>query len=79
VNAKEGAAYGAALLASVGIGTQQSVESASREWIRETENIMPGNDVVTYDKIYSHYRELYPSLKNHFHSISKILEQGSEN
>ena len=78
VNAKEGAAYGAALLASVGIGVQESVECASREWIRETENITPGNDVMTYDKFYSHYRELYPSLKNHFHSISTILEQGAE-
>ena len=41
VNAKEGAAYGAALLASVGIGCHDSVENASRNWIEETENIQP--------------------------------------
>lgn len=75
VNAKEGAAYGAALLASVGIGNYSSVESASREWIRETENIYPGDNVEIYNSFYSNYRDLYPLLKDHFHSISNILEK----
>ena len=76
VNAKEGAAYGAALLASVGIGVQKTVEQASKNWIRETENISPGKNVNTYNEFYSHYRNLYPSLKDHFHLISQITEKG---
>ena len=48
VNAKEGAAYGAALLAAVGIKTKDSVEKASSEWIQETERVSPGKDVRIY-------------------------------
>ena len=75
VNAKEGAAYGAALLASVGIGVQESVENASKEWIRETEKIQQGENLSSYSKIYSHYRTLYPSLKDHFHSMAQVMEE----
>ena len=72
VNAKEGAAYGAALLAAVGIKVKETVEQASAEWIKETERILPGNDVKIYREVYSHYQKLYPSLKNHFSSMAEI-------
>ena len=66
VNAKEGAAYGAALLASVGIKINETVQQASLEWINETEKILPGKDVNIYERMYSHYQNLYPSLKRAF-------------
>ncbi len=72
VNAKEGAAYGAALLAAVGIKTKDSVEKASSEWIQETERVSPGKDVRIYRQMYTHYQKLYPSLKEHFSSIAEI-------
>ena len=37
VNAQEGAAYGAAIFAAVGIKVKNSVEELSMEWIKETE------------------------------------------
>ena len=44
VNAQEGAAYGAAMLAAVGIKVKNSVEEVSMEWIEETKRISPGAD-----------------------------------
>jgi len=73
VNAQEGAAYGAAVLAAVGIKVKNSVEELSMEWIGETERISPGADVEIYEKMYSHYIKLYPSLKDHFQSMSDLV------
>ena len=70
VNATEGAAYGAALLAAVGCGTIVSVEEASREWIRQTEQVSVGPDRENYCKNYQIYQQLYPALKESFHSLS---------
>ena len=71
VNALEGAAYGAAVLAAVGCGDHSSVESACDEWIRQTEVVEPGPEGGSYEKFYSIYRSLYPSLKDTFHSLSE--------
>ena len=78
VNAKEGAAYGAALLASVGIGCHDSVENASRNWIQETENIQPGEEAKIYQKLYPFYQDLYPVLKDHFQSMAEVLGENSK-
>ncbi|MEC8043533.1 MAG: xylulokinase [Verrucomicrobiota bacterium] len=78
VNAKEGAAYGAALLASVGIGCHDSVENASRNWIQETENIQIGEEAKIYQKLYPFYQNLYPVLKNHFQSMAEVLGEDSK-
>ena len=66
VNAAEGAAYGAALLAAAGTGTFDSVESACDATIQITGSTQPGADRAIYDKIYPQYRELYPLLKPTF-------------
>jgi xylulokinase len=71
VNALEGAAYGAAVLAAVGCGDHSSVESACDQWIRQTEVVEPGEESASYEKFYSIYRSLYPSLKDTFHSLSE--------
>ena len=71
-NAQEGAAYGAAIIAAVGIKVKSSVEEVSKEWIEETERISPGADVEIYEKMYSHYIELYPLLKDHFQAMSDL-------
>ena len=73
VNAQEGAAYGAAMLAAVGVKIKNSVEKVSREWIKETERILPDGKVEIYRKIYSRYIQLYPSLKDHFYSMSSLF------
>jgi xylulokinase len=70
VNATEGAAYGAALLAAVGVEHHASVEEASKIWIQETEVVETGNDLAKYKPGYEIYKSLYPSLKDSFASLS---------
>ena len=68
VNATEGAAYGAALLAGVGCGLFPSVEEACDAVIRETEETLPGSNRAKYLEVYPRYRALYPLLKDEFRS-----------
>lgn len=72
VNAVEGAAYGAAILASVGVGRYSSVPEACNSWIQKTESIKPGSEQDIYRKYYPVFQSLYPSLKVQFSEISKI-------
>jgi xylulokinase len=66
VNAEEGAAYGAALLAATGLGAFGSVESACDETIQITGSTSPGKNQKVYEELYLLYRELYPALKPSF-------------
>lgn len=64
VNTAEGAAYGAALLAAVGIGVFADVWSACRTIIRTTGRYLPNREnSALYQSAYSLYRDLYPTLK----------------
>ena len=69
VNAEEGAAYGAALLAATGSGAFRSVESACDATIQITGTTQPGKDQGVYEKLYPLYRGLYPALKPTFHAV----------
>jgi xylulokinase len=75
VNAKEGAAYGAALLGAVGVGVFDSVESASDQWIAETERVTPGENTKEYQELYSIYGSLYPTLRKTFHSLAERVRE----
>jgi len=66
VTSTEGAAYGAALLAGVGAGVWPSVEAAGDATVRVTGTTIPGPDAAIYERLYPHYRALYPALKDHF-------------
>ncbi|HJS17737.1 MAG TPA: xylulokinase [Anaerolineales bacterium] len=67
VNTTEGAAYGAALLAGVGVGAWSDVPSACRACIRITGSTQPeSSQVEAYRTAYPIYRELYPALKPTF-------------
>ena len=70
VNATEGSAYGAAVLAAVGTGAYDSVEEACGAMIRETGGTDPGEAVPAYEKLYPVYAGLYPALKESFARIS---------
>ena len=71
VNASEGAAYGAALLASVGVEQYSSVEAASQKWIEETDVVEIGPDSPKYKAGYEVYQSLYPRLKDSFSALSQ--------
>jgi xylulokinase len=64
INATEGAAYGAALLAGVGVKRWQDVESACSSVIRVTNQTAPNPaNREIYAKMYEIYKGLYPALK----------------
>ncbi len=73
VNAVEGAAYGAALLASVGAGIHSSVEEACNVGIRVTDAVGPGPELEIYKAFYPRYRALYPALRGEFETLAETV------
>ena len=71
VNTTEGAAFGAALLAGVGIKAWPDVPAACAAAVRITGSTRPDPDqVAAYRKAYRLYRELYPALKPGFDKLA---------
>jgi xylulokinase len=62
LEAEEGGAFGAALLAGTGVGAWPSVEAACAATVRVAETIAPKNAGVMA-KAYERYRRLYPALR----------------
>ncbi len=67
VNTTEGAAYGAALLATEAAGWFPTVEAAVAALVRTTPVASPGPDAARYRDVHEAYRELYPALRPFFH------------
>lgn len=67
VSTVEGAAYGAALLATVGAGWYPTVDAAVTTFVGETSVTSPGTDVDVYRDAHRRYQELYPALAPTFH------------
>jgi xylulokinase len=62
--AEEGAAYGAALLAGVGVGVWPSVEEACARAVRVAARVEPDADTsALLNKGYASFRALYPALR----------------
>lgn len=73
VNATEGAAFGAALLAGVGCGIYPDVPTACAQAIQPTNSTHANTESqALYAKHYKRYRALYPALKNEFAAISEM-------
>jgi xylulokinase len=65
IEADEGAAYGAAILAGVGVGAWKSVDEACEASIKITDTIGPDEgSKPELDKNYEVYRRLYQALKD---------------
>ena len=69
VNTSEGAAYGAAVLATIAAGWQQSVDDGAQSMVRATGRTAPGPDAVAYREAHAVYRALYPALAPTFHRL----------
>lgn len=73
VNVTEGAAYGAALLAGVGVGFWPSVDAACEAVVRITDHISPQQkNVAVYDRLYKIYHGLYDALKPAFDALTEL-------
>jgi xylulokinase len=72
-NAKEGAAYGVALLAAVGAGAYSSIQEACDATIQTTEATESDSSAARrYDELFLTYRQLYPALKETFASLAGL-------
>ncbi len=72
VNVNQGAAYGAALLAAVGIGVFPDVAAACRTAVQETGVTRPGPETARYARLYQRYRALYPALAREFAELAVV-------
>lgn len=71
VEVEEGPAYGAALLAGVGVGVWPTVESACDAVVRIAQRVQPNpENVVHLNRRYGAYRRLYPALREIFHEAN---------
>jgi xylulokinase len=73
INSEQGAAYGVALLAAVGVGAYKNIQEACGATIRVVEKL-PVNkkQAKVYDKAYPVYQGLYQSLKSDFAKIAAL-------
>jgi xylulokinase len=73
VNTTEGAALGAAILASVGAGAWPDVPSACQTLIRKESVTEPDpGAMAAYEALYPAYRALYPALRETFSAQSRF-------
>lgn len=66
INQPEAGAFGAALLAAVGLGRFPSVSAACAEWVRLGSSVEPSEDTTRYAELHPRYRDLYPRLQDWF-------------
>lgn len=71
VNASEGAAFGAALLATVGTKVYDTVEQACQAVIKETKSVNTSPYAFFYKNQHALYQKLYPALKDHYERINE--------
>ncbi|WP_069999757.1 xylulokinase [Cellulosilyticum sp. I15G10I2] len=73
VEASEGPAYGASVLAAVGCGLFNSVEEACRELIKVSKIIKPcEEDAKVYDKYYQVFKKGYGQLKDIYKDLAEL-------
>ncbi len=65
VEAEEGAAYGAAILAGVGAKAWPSVDAACEAVVHVASSVSPNSDnLKVMEKAYASYRRMYPAMKS---------------
>jgi len=70
INADEGPAFGAAILAMVGAGAYATVEEACGKLISATDVFMPSQAAAAYDRHYPIYTGLYTALIDSFNALN---------
>jgi xylulokinase len=74
-SSEEGPAFGAAIMAAVGVELFESIESVAEKFIKLKERVEPDkSDAKIYQQLYEEFVQLYPALKNNFATISKITK-----
>ena len=74
LNVEEGPAFGAALIAGVGVGVYDSFAEAVNRIIKVKKTIVPGiQNTERYNQYYQLYKKLYYSLKENFKELAKCI------
>ncbi|MEA1964080.1 MAG: FGGY-family carbohydrate kinase [Candidatus Aerophobetes bacterium] len=75
LNIEEGPAFGAALIAGVGVKAYNNFEEAESKIIQVRKRILPKSENrKSYNNLYQIYRRLYHSLKDNFNELRKITD-----
>jgi xylulokinase len=78
VEAEEGAAYGAAILAGVGAENWKSVDEACDAVVRTARKIRPNaTNAALLDRVYQAYRRIYPALHQISNEVSTDLDKST--
>lgn len=73
MQANEGAAQGAAILATVGSGLFKTVQDACNVFVKEGEFFPPSlENAQQYSRVYAQYKALYPALRPLFKDLGKL-------
>jgi xylulokinase len=73
LNVEEGPAFGAALIAGVGVGVYSSFTEAVNGIVKVKKTIVPGiQNAERYNQYYQLYKKLYYSLKENFKELAKL-------
>ncbi len=65
LKAEQGPGLGAAMLAALGLGWFENMESCADHFVAYTDAIQPiPENVAVYETIYQHYKAIYPNVKN---------------
>jgi xylulokinase len=74
LNVEEGPAFGAALIAGVGVGVYDSFAEAVNRIIKVKKTIVPRiQNTERYNQYYQLYKKLYYSLKDNFRELKEII------
>jgi len=74
INAEEGPAYGAALLAATGTGAYRRIEEACAAAIRVTSRLSPGAKTKkVYNAVYPMYGRLYHALRDEYKELARLV------
>ena len=74
-NADHGAALGAALIAGASIGHFGDLAAVSATVVQAVKTVEPHPErAARYAEQYAVFRSLYPSLREQFHALGKILK-----
>ena len=72
IESEQGPALGGAILAAVGCGEYEDVESAVRQFVTVVETIEPEQELVEkYEECYQKFKQIYPALKPVFQVLSE--------
>jgi xylulokinase len=74
LNVTQGAAYGAALLAGVGVGIYRNVPTACEQAVGLTGTTTPGRARAVYATYYPQYRALYRALADRFAAMNGVVQ-----